>query len=279
MKGILLASVVLGLMLTSLTAVNASAPELVRHGTRAAMNQLYSLNWAGYAVASDFTSPIATVTSAQGSWIVPTVEPTGRTIFSSVWVGVGGFFQGDNSLLQAGTGQDSGHQTTVYFAWTEALPQGEVPITSAMAACPVRAGTSLCLVQAGDRISASVTLTDAANDGWTLSLADATQGWSFSKTFTYASSRLSGEWIVERPSLCGSVGCRLTHLARFGTALLGRDYTGVPGTDTATIGGVSTTVGAALHQRIAMVGGNVVIAQPSDLSLDGTSFGVVRTGK
>ncbi len=124
MKRLFLAAVALGLVLVSLSAVNTSGPEEVRHGPRIAVNELFSLNWAGYAVASDFASPSPTVTSVQGSWIVPTVEPTERTLFSSVWVGVGGFFQGDNSLIQAGTGQESRHGVTLYFAWTEALPQG-----------------------------------------------------------------------------------------------------------------------------------------------------------
>src|SRR5207245_9315849 len=67
-----------------------------------------SLNWAGYVVANDFTSPLGVVTDVRGSWIVPAIQATSKAEYSSVWIGIGGVFQGAPCLLQTGTEADRG---------------------------------------------------------------------------------------------------------------------------------------------------------------------------
>lgn len=260
-------------------ALNPPAATALRHGTNLRQAQLFSLNWAGYAAASDFTNPEAAVTAVHGSWIVPAVRPTNRAEFSSAWVGIGGFFSGDVSLIQTGTEQDSSHGATFYSAWLETLPQAATPITNTMTSCPTATDGRTCRVQPGDHVTASVVLTDTAKNGWTITLTDTTATWTFSTTLTYASSKLSAEWIVERPALCSPGSCTLTKLAHFSAVFLGMDYTGMAGTNSATIGASSSAVGSLPNQEVAMVSGNSIIAQPSAISNDGTSFTVVRQGK
>src|SRR5512136_567269 len=64
-----------------------------------------SLNWAGYAVAYNFSDPQPVVTGVSGSWIVPQVQVSQNDTFSAIWVGIGGTF--GHTLIQAGTEQDS----------------------------------------------------------------------------------------------------------------------------------------------------------------------------
>lgn len=139
-------------------------------------------NWAGYVAA-----PGSGVTSVSGSWTVPNAGtlPPGA---SATWVGIGGF--GTSDLIQTGTQQISAPLNQLisggaYSAWYELLP-----------ASPVTVGGP---VSPGDRMTASV-----VSDGgttWTVSIADATANWSFSKTLSYQSSESSAEWIHEAPTL------------------------------------------------------------------------------
>jgi len=236
-----------------------------------------SLNWAGYIVASDFDRPEPIVDSARGSWIVPEVPLTEDTRYSSVWVGIGGFFFGDLSLIQIGTEADSSRLETLYAAWFELLPDPAIRITDRMTSCPSETNSHVCVVRPGDLIDASVDLVDPAQNRWTLSLSDLTQGWRFDLTTGYASSRLSAEWIVERPVVCRPQFCYLTNLPLFGTASLGSDATGIAGTNVATIGGFRAPLGAFARREIIMHASvTVVLADPSPVSLSGTSFSVLR---
>lgn len=237
---------------------------------------LGSLNWAGYAAASDFTAPKAVATAVQGSWIVPTVQATSKTQYSSVWVGIGGFFQGDGTLIQTGTEEDSGSGSTFYAAWYELIPNVSIRITNAMTSCAVLPTTNYCLVKPGDAMSAAVSLKDQASNLWTIVLADGTQGWTFSIDVTYASSEQSAEWIVERPALCNATSCKLTTLASFTNVTLGQDGTNVADTNTATLGGYHGTLGAFPRRVVLMYSGQTLLAQPSGLSPDATSFLVTK---
>ncbi len=69
-------------------------------------------------------------------------------------------------------------------------------------------------VIAGDAIEASISLLDAGTDLWLVQIADITNGQSFNGNFFYSSSRLSAEWIVERPTVNNTVAA----LADFGQA-------------------------------------------------------------
>jgi len=173
----------------------------------------YALNWAGYTSYTSATNPQPAITKVIGSWTQPSVKPSKTAMYSSFWVGIGGFFSGDNSLIQTGTDSDTSNNKVSYYAWYEMLPAASVTIT--------------CLtIKPGDHITAYVL--NAGTNSWVIDIAtDGAGGGSgtctntanpkeFQQTFSYSSSMKSAEWVVERPSLC-FVTCQITKLANFGT--------------------------------------------------------------
>src|SRR6266446_243122 len=168
---------------------------------RSLLNQMTSTNWSGYVAANFGTGQI--YTSAQGTWVVPTVTyfPDSRfsAEYSSSWVGIGGFCEDtnctvvDNSLLQLGTEQDASSSGTRYYAWYEALPSPmkKIPMT----------------ISPGDTITVSLQLVSVGkkNQSWTLRMEDTTGAQSWSTTLNYKSSQLSAEWIEEAPSSSGGI--------------------------------------------------------------------------
>ncbi len=172
-----------------------------------------SLNWAGYVAYTGAQGPRPLITSVSGTWTVPSVPATLAPRFSSAWVGIGGFFSGDGSLIQIGTDANSSNLHESYYAWYEILPAASVEIP--------------CMrILPGDRVSASVER--AGVNLWTISLVTDGAGGGrgtcgstdnpneFRLTLPYASSQVSAEWVVERPALC-VLACRLTSLSDFGT--------------------------------------------------------------
>jgi hypothetical protein len=154
------------------------------------------LNWGGYAVSSDFNNPQPVISAVSGSWTVPQIAVSQNDTFSAIWVGIGGTF--GSTLIQTGTEQDCINGVVSYFAWYELLPDVSVTITTMD-------------VSPGDQMTASITLSNPALSSWTISISDLSTGQSFSQDFLYESSRLSAEWVVERP-LVNNV---LSHLADF----------------------------------------------------------------
>ena len=221
-----------------------------------------SSNWAGYVAASG-TTPTKTVTAVYGSWILQGVLPSTGAKYSSQWIGIGGFFKGDSSLIQTGSQSSTSGGKTIYGVWWEILPAAETPISEPAAPNDVIVASVVCI--------SSCTSSPQA---WTITLQDVTQGWTFTKTVTYASSLKSAEWIEERPAQCIVLVCKLTALANFGTASYGQDFTSITGTGQATIRGVTGSIGSFHHSEIVMKSGTKVIAQPSSLTTDGTSFTV-----
>jgi hypothetical protein len=158
-------------------------------------------NWAGYVV-SQFNSGTP-YTAAQGSWVVPRVAFAGagsaHMEFSANWVGIGGTCgdancdasSQDTTLIQLGTESDANPGGgTDYYAWYEMLPMGSMTLMNNP-------------VSPGDVMTASLQCVASCSEttqSWTLSMVDQTQGWTFTQTFSYASSELSAEWIEEAPS-------------------------------------------------------------------------------
>ncbi len=66
---------------------------------RSLMNQMVTTNWSGYVAASFRTGQ--NYTSAQGTWVVPSVTHFSgfSTEYSSSWVGIGGFCENDNCTV------------------------------------------------------------------------------------------------------------------------------------------------------------------------------------
>ncbi len=155
-------------------------------------------NWAGYAAFSSILNPQAVVTSVSASWIVPSAKDIGTDAFSSVWVGIGGEF--DGTLIQIGTEQDFTGGSPHYYAWYEMIPNNAVKIDSIQ-------------VAPGDQIEASISLINQQSNTWSLSINDVTSNKKFQSTFNYNSKQSTAEWIVERPQ----VNNALVDLANFGS--------------------------------------------------------------
>jgi hypothetical protein len=145
---------------------------------------LQSFNWSGYADSG------GTYTQVKGTWKVPTVKTQSGQKYASDWVGIGGFQSPDQTLIQAGTTEQSVNGVITYNAWTEILPASEVPISG-------------FTVHPGDSMTVTVKKVAGMNK-WSITVKDATAGETFTKGFTYTSSELSAEWIHEAPFVNGS---------------------------------------------------------------------------
>jgi hypothetical protein len=209
---------------------------------------ILALDWAGYVVASDLTSPQPQVTGVNGSWNVPPVTISMEDSFSAVWLGIGGEF--DNTLIQVGTEQDSINGQGEYSVWYELLPRVSVTITTMN-------------VSPGDVITASINLVNSDANEWAIQIYDVTNGQGFNHNFVYNSSRLSADWIVERPT----VNNRLSTLADFGSITFTDSYV----TLNADVGTIKSF---PFSRLILNSRRNVQLATVSSLSSDGSSFTV-----
>lgn len=246
--------------LSSIATVSAAPIIFVGNGAN-------STNWSGYAV----TGSAKSITSAQGSWIVPAVTCGGsETSYSSFWVGIDGF--NSNTVEQTGTDSDCSQGHATYYAWIEFFPKPS-KVISAFPITP------------GDFISASVKFNPPASrfgiGTFTLTIQDLTTGkTSSSSSGVLGAQRSSAEFIVEAPAICGLLKCRLASLSNFGLAKFGADFTQVSGVNCAV--GVNGNVqalgayGSAIQQinMVSQANPSVVKAQPSALTTDGTSFTV-----
>ena len=179
-----------------------------------------SFNWSGYAITGQ------TYTSITGSWIVPAAGKTQRTFdFSSDWIGIDGFNNGD--LIQTGTGSDYYTGLARYRAWWQILPAGETPISS-------------MVVSAGDVMTASVVKTDSTNNLWTITINDVSRSESYSTVQTYTGPLSSAEWIVEAPTVSSGAIAPLSH---YGTTAFD------PGTVNGGSPGLVAADGGAMFQR------------------------------
>jgi hypothetical protein len=165
-------------------------------------------------------------------------------------VGIDGF--NNSSLIQTGTEQDSYSGSAHYAAWWTTSAQGfaEQPISSGCT------GAGQCgKVQPGDRMTAGISGTIGGN--WTMTLADSTQGWSFTEgPIAYKGPGASAEWIMEAPT----VGGRVAPIAHYST------FAFDPGTVNGTSPGLVATNGGELIQ------GGAVTSIPSGPDADADGF-------
>lgn len=157
-----------------------------------------SLSWAGYTVSRSTNATIE-VTAISASWTVPTMNASVTDGYSSTWIGIGG--QVDKTLIQVGTEQDVTNGQTSYSAWYETLPGFAITLDSIN-------------ISPGDAMVASISLISSATNLWSIQISDASTGQTFSTNVVYNSTRSSGEWIIERPT----INHKLSTLADFGSA-------------------------------------------------------------
>ncbi|WP_274436541.1 G1 family glutamic endopeptidase [Alicyclobacillus sp. ALC3] len=137
-----------------------------------------------------------------GNWVVPAVQASRQTQYSSTWIGIDGF--SNSNLIQTGTEQDVVNGVPQYYAWWEILPSPETPIM-------VTDQNTQATVQPGDHMSASIQ--NQGNGYWKIEIADTTRGWTYTTTQAYSGSATSAEWIEEAPMVNGII----TPLANYGS--------------------------------------------------------------
>lgn len=225
-----------------------------------ATTKVQSANWSGYATTADTYQTVA------ASWTQPTpnCSPTyggilglfgSHSAYASFWVGLDGYTS--SSVEQLGTDSDctSGGAGN-YYAWYEMYPQNSVDLS-----------TTTYPVQPGDSMSAMV-MSNAAGTSFTLGIRDNTRHWTFSIPETGSGfARSSAEVVAEAPSSCALIFCNELPLANFGTV----NFTGTTIGDTA---GKTGTISAFSNADMQMAQNGTVLATPSGLSPDGSSFSV-----
>jgi hypothetical protein len=173
-----------------------------------------------------------------------------------VWVGIDGY--SNSTVEQLGTEQDVINGKAVYDAWWEMYSSGKGQ--------PEQVITGMT-IQPGDSISASVTYLGSNN--FQLSITDSSHA-NDSFTITVSSSslqsplaqRTSAEWIVEAPSVGGSIAT----VANFGSVT----FTNA----SATINGVTGPINSSSwqNQAINIAVNGTTYDTTSVLTNNGTSF-------
>jgi len=210
-------------------------------------------------VVSNLQNPGPTIDAINSSWIVPAVGSSVTDTYSAVWVGVGGGGQldNDNSLIQTGTEQDFVGGQAYYSAWYEMLPNYSITIEN-------------MTISPGDSIQVQISLINPANNLWSISLADLTNGQSFHQDFNYSSKQLSAEWVVERPE----VNNQLSNLADFGSL----NFTNCYATIANATGSITNFPDSSMGMSDEIIGNvSVQLVNVSALSNNGTQFNVTYT--
>ena len=206
-----------------------------------------SLSWAGYTIEKNSNSQFE-VRDVSASWIVPKVNVSAADGYSSAWIGIGGELE--KSLIQVGTEQDVVNGQGTYNAWYELLPSFVVRLTS-------------IVVSPGDTMIASIDLVNSDTNEWRIQISDATTGQSFSNNVFYNSTRSSGEWIVERPT----INKQISALAEFGNITFTDCHI--------NINNVTDPITKFSFTKIEMANGkNAQLASVSALAAGGSSFTV-----
>lgn len=187
-----------------------------RRGRIAALTETTSPNWSGYESLPTWKDN-GWVLDSQMGWTVPkVVEPSDKTVVSSIWPGIGTGNSQSDPLIQVGTEQDGAcelgcttHQTT-YSVWYEIFPQEPQQVNPLMP------------LHAGDEVFAYVGYNSDTPGQADFLFVNQTTGDAFDLSQQISGSKaLSGstiEWITERTESCGITGnCTYPSLNNFGT--------------------------------------------------------------
>lgn len=159
------------------------------------VNATDTLNWAGYDATTGH------YTSVSASWVQPAIKCSGDDEYvAAFWVGLDGGKSGDDSVEQTGTEAICFYGLlTEYAAWSEMYPAAESPYGNT--------------VDPGDHMSASVTVSGST---YTLTISDATRGWTRKTVKTSSDSDATAEVIAEAPATESGGKIEILPLADFG---------------------------------------------------------------
>ena len=171
---------------------------VARPGKLLSFGARQSGNWSGYNLGF-LSDGHKQFTQISGTWTVqtPSKHTAGVNEYSVTWVGIGGgcIDQGclavDGTLIQAGTGSYiSSTGVRSYFAWWEIIPGPILEIANFP-------------VSPGDQMFVDIRQTIVGSDVWKIKVRNLSTGQLYKTTVPYWSSRLTAEWIEERPSVGG----------------------------------------------------------------------------
>lgn len=145
-----------------------------------------SPNWSGY------TLPRGIISGVRAQWTEPYVSNRVPGAYMVTWVGVGGWDQSYNNIVQIGTRAYVSNGQVVHDVWYETLPPNH--------------WYSLGTIAAGDSVAASVTLEAGSTQKWDLALVDLTAHQTFKITVTFSSLRVYADYIVEDPDATSNNG-------------------------------------------------------------------------
>ena len=132
-------------------------------------------NWSGAAATGSGFS------SVSASWTEPYVTCNSTNDLMAPWVGIDGY--GSSTVEQTGVATDCSYGYPIYQGWYEMYPAGPVYYSNP--------------VGAGDQINASVTRSGST---YTLTLTDASQGWTQTVYQALGAANASAEVIIESPT-------------------------------------------------------------------------------
>jgi hypothetical protein len=194
---------------------------------------LKNSHWSGYdATTGSYTAVAATFTQ-------PAVNCSkgGDVVF---WTGLGGGTATSNSLQQNGTFAECSGGSPVYLAWWERWPCNAITQYG---------GT----VKAGDKITA--TSVDLGSNKYKLTVADATQKWTATRTVAGCNggSKGTAEVVTETPEIGGG----LADLPDFGTVTYtGATINGKPLADAKPAKVIMARSGVTMDSTSAITGGD-----------------------
>ena len=245
LRTVILVAVWIFLLLTGLFLLSFLA-ESFRSNPQ--IQSIVSLSWSGYLISSSVDQPQPEVNQITASWVVPNVNASAGNSYSSAWIGIGGQF--DKTLIQVGTEHNYVNGNYVYNAWYELLPAFAVKLTDIQ-------------ISPEDQITAAISLVNSNTNVWNIQITDTTTGQAFNQNFSYNSTRLSGEWMVERPS----VNNQISALADFGSVTF---------TDCSlNLNSAVGPIGNFSYSQIRMANNaGTQLTNVSPISSDGSSFSV-----
>ena len=116
-------------------------------------------------------------------------------------------------------------------------------------------------ISPGDQISTTIKLVNQQKNEWRIEIRDITKNQEFTINLNYNSSKITAEWIVERPT----VNNQITNLANFGTITFTNCY--------ATINQKSAALGEYPRSVVTMTNDlSLQLASVSSLNQDKTGF-------
>jgi hypothetical protein len=146
-----------------------------------------SLNWSGYASATNIHNPTPdSVSTVNGTWTVPKLKATNNNSYAAIWVGIDGYSSA--TVEQLGTEHDWINGVQQNYAWFEMYPFPSYQITGFP-------------VDIGDVIQAEVEY--QGHNTFQLSIVNHTKSLytviPSNLTMSAVAKRSSAEWIVEAP--------------------------------------------------------------------------------